>query len=150
MLEYIEIARDKGATPIIATSISRRKTSDASLEKYVAAAKELGEETDVPVLDLYAKTNAYINEVGVEEAKSMFNWVKVHDSRFVDYDGYAKSQYYSATDSDDTHININGADLISQYATEEMARIGMPLAEKVNDHQAVYPLPSYTTATSVE
>ncbi len=150
MLEYIEIARDKGATPIIATSISRRKTSDTSLEKYVAAAKELGEETDVPVLDLYAKTNAYINEVGVEEAKSMFNWVKVHDSRFVDYEGYVKSQYYNATDSDDTHININGADLISQYATEEMARIGMPLAEKVNDHKAVYPLPSYTTATSVE
>lgn len=150
MLEYINIAKDKGAHPILATSISRRKFSDSSLEKYVNATKELGDELHIPVLDLYAKTNAYINEVGLEEAKSMFNWVKVKDSRFIDYPGYSKSQYYSATDADDTHININGADLISQYATEEMARLNMPLADKVNDHKAVYPLPSYTTATTVE
>lgn len=159
MLEYINIAKDKGAHPILATSISRRNLKDTSLEQYVNAAKELGEELNIPVLDLYAKTKAYINEVGLEEAKSMFNWVRLKDSRFIDYPGFAKSQYYNTqsakaeagiSDTDDTHININGAELISQYATEEMARLGMPLADKVNDHKAIYPLPSYTTATTVE
>ncbi|MDO5398370.1 MAG: rhamnogalacturonan acetylesterase [bacterium] len=159
MLEYINIAKDKGAHPILATSISRRNIKDASLEQYVNAAKELGEELHIPVLDLYAKTKAYINEVGIEEAKSMFNWVKLKDSRFIDYPGFEKSQYYNTqsekaetgiSDTDDTHININGAELISQYATEEMARLGIPLADKVNDHKAVYPLPSYTTATTAE
>lgn len=151
MLEYINMAKDKGAYPILATSISRRNLKDTSLEQYVNAAKELGEELHIPVLDLYAKTKAYINDVGIEEAKSMFNWVKLKDSRFIDYPGYVNSDYYTKQeDTDDTHINIYGADLVSQYATEEMARLGMPLAGKVNDHKAIYPLPSYTTATTIE
>lgn len=150
MLEYVNLAKDKGAKPILATSISRRNLKDTSLEQYVNATKELGDEIHIPVLDLYAKTKAYINEVGLDEAKSMFNHVKIKDSRFVGYAGYVNSQYYAKEDTDDTHINIYGADLISQYAVEEMARLGMPLAEKVNDYKAQYPLPSYTTAVTVE
>lgn len=150
MLEYVNLAKDKGAKPILATSISRRNLKDTSLEQYVNATKELGDELHIPVLDLYAKTKEYINEVGIDEAKSMFNHVKIKDSRFVGYSGYVNSQYYAKEDTDDTHINIYGADLISQYATEEMSRLGMPLAEKVNEYKAQYPLPSYTTATTVE
>ena len=150
MLEYVNLAKDKGAKPILATSISRRNLKDTSLEQYVNATKELGDELHIPVLDLYAKTKAYINEVGLDEAKSMFNHVKIKDSRFVGYSGYVNSRYYAKEDTDDTHINIYGADLISQYATEEMSRLGMPLADKVNEYKAQYPLPSYTTAVTVE
>lgn len=150
MYEYIELARDKGANPILATSISRRQTSDSSLEQYVKATKELGEELDIPVLDLYGCTNSYINNVGVEEAKSMFNYVKVNDSRFINDPEYAASTYKTTADADNTHINKYGADIISQWATEEMKRLGMPLAEKVNDYKAVYPLPSYNEAVSAE
>lgn len=150
MYEYIELARDKGAIPILATSISRRQTSDTSLELYVKATKELGEEVNVPVLDLYKRTNEYINTVGTEEAKSMFNYVKINDSRFINDPEYASSSYKTAADSDNTHINKYGADIISQWAAEEMKELAMPLAQKVNDYQAVYPLPSYAEATSVE
>lgn len=150
LMDYISMAKDKGANPILATSISRRNLKDATLELYVNAAKELGEELHIPVLDLYAKTKEYINEVGLEEAKSMFNYVKIKDSRFINDAAYASSQYYSSTDTDNAHINIYGADLISQYATEEMKKLSLPLADKVNDYKAVYPLPSYTSAVTVE
>ena len=57
---------------ILATSVSRRKLSDESLEEYVNAAKELGKELNIPVLDVYKRTNDWINEVGLEEAKSLY------------------------------------------------------------------------------
>lgn len=150
MLEYIELARDKGANPIIATSISRCKLSDSSLESYVKAAKELGEETDTPVIDLYARTNGWINEVGVDEAKSMFNFVKINDSRFINDSAFASSSYKNEGSSDSTHLNVYGADLISQWACEELLKIAHPLSGKVNEYRATYPLPSYGAAYSAE
>lgn len=150
MMDYINIAKEKGAKPILATSISRRNLKDDTLELYVNAAKELGNELHIPVLDLYGKTKEYINEVGVEEAKSMFNHVKIKDSRFINDTAFINSGYYLKGDTDDTHINLYGADLISQYATEEVQRLALPLADKINNHKAVYPLPSYTEAVTVE
>ncbi|MBQ3425679.1 MAG: hypothetical protein IJH37_00865 [Clostridia bacterium] len=150
MLEYIEIARDKGAYPILVTSISRRQTSDASLERYVKAAKELGDEVGVPVIDLYARTNGYINNVGTEAAKDMFNYVKIRDSRFYNHSGFASSGFFSAGTTDNTHINIYGADIIAEWATEEMISLCIPLSDRVNDYKAVFPLPSYAAAETMD
>ena len=150
MNEYVTLAREKGAIPIIATSISRRKTSDSGLEAYVNAAKELAEAVNAPCIDLYAKTNSWINEVGTEQAKDMFNYVKPKDSRFTEYSGFANSGFYAEGTTDDTHINIYGADLIAQWAAESIKNLGIPVSQTINDYQAVYPLPSYAEATSAE
>ena len=150
MNEYVTLAREKGAIPIIATSISRRKTSDSGLEAYVNAAKELAEAVNAPCIDLYAQTNSWINEVGTEQAKDMFNYVKPKDSRFTEYSGFANSGFYAEGTTDDTHINIYGADLIAQWAAESIKNLGIPVSQKINDYQAEYPLPSYAEATSAE
>lgn len=149
MYEYIELARDKGAIPVIATSISRRSLSDSTLEKYVSAAKELAKELDVPCIDLYAATNGYINEVGEEAAKDMFNYVKPYDSRFISYAGFANSGFYTTGTTDNTHINIYGADIISQWTADAMKNMGLHITKKMNDYRAVYPLPSYAAAESI-
>lgn len=122
---YISIARDAGAAPIIATSISRRKLSDESLEEYVNAAKELGAELGVPVLDIYKRTNDWINEVGLEEAKSMYKIIKPHDERFMYNPEFLNSQFYECGDSDDTHLNIFGADQVANWVLDEI-RIKVP------------------------
>lgn len=145
MLEYVELAWEKGAHPILATSISRRKTSDASLEAYVNATRELANELSIPCIDLYARTNGWINEVGAENAKDMFNYVKKDDPRFMGYANFKLSEFYGKDSTDDTHINIYGADLISQWAADELKEMGVPLAAKMNAHRATYPLPSYAT-----
>ncbi len=146
---YINMALDKGAKPILTTSISRRKTSDSGLEQYVNATKELGKELGLPVVDLYSKVVGYNTKVGVESAKDIYNYVKPHDSRFVNVPGmeFTKSQYYAAGTTDDTHINYFGAQLISQWFCDELERIGHPLTTKRNEHTtAEADVPSYADA----
>lgn len=146
MLEYIQLAWEKGAKPVVATSISRRKLSDAELEKYVLAARTVSATTCTPCIDLYGITNAWINQVGVDAAQDMFNCVKPHDSRFVGYAPFAGSEFYEKGSTDDTHLNLYGADLIAQWFVDLMAEQGLPLAAKVNDRRAAA-LPSYAQAT---
>ena len=150
MNEYVQLAREKGAHPIIATSISRLKLSDTSLEEYVNAAKELAAEVNAPCIDLYARTNAWINEVGTETGKDMFNHVKAKDSRFIDYPNFNKSGFYAAGTTDNTHLNIYGADIIAQWAAEELKAMGVAVSQKASDYKAVFPLPSYAEATTAE
>ena len=148
---YINVALDKGANPIITTSISRRKEHDAGLEAYVNAAKELGYELGLPVVDLYSKVNGYINEVGEDKAIDLYNFVKPKDSRFVDLKAgeFTKSTFYAAGTTDNTHINYFGAQMISQWFCDELERIGHPLTEKRNSHTTkIEDIPSYADATS--
>lgn len=149
MYEYVRLAWDVGAHPILATSISRRSLSDSGLEQYVKDTRELAQELSIPCIDLYAKTNGWINEVGLNAACDMFNYVKPKDSRFVGYANFAKSSFYEQGTTDNTHININGADLIAQWAADSMKDMGIPVTQKMSTHRATYPLPSYADATSV-
>lgn len=156
MLEYVELAWERGARPIIATSISRRRltdnkndpTGDPGLEWYAQAAKELAAECNIPCIDLYKKTNGWINEVDLEDAKDMFNWVKPYDSRYVGDSAFKSSTYYKDGYEDNTHLNIYGANLIAQWAADEMKEIGIPIGQKRNTKIADS-LPSYADATSV-
>ena len=148
---YVKLALDKGAYPIITTSISRRKTSDTSLEAYVNAAKELGQELGLPVVDLYSKVVSYISEVGTEQAKDIYNYVHPKDPRFMDLPegDFTKSTYYSTGTTDDTHINIFGAKMISQWFCDELVRISHPLTSKRNSvTMSVADIPSYAEAAT--
>ncbi len=148
---YVNVALDKGAYPILTTSISRRRTSDSSLEQYVNATKELGKELGLPVVDLYGKVVGYNNKVGVEKAKDIYNYVKAHDSRFLNVAAgeFTKSQYYAAGTTDDTHINYFGAQLISQWFCDELTRLGHSLTGKRNTHTMTEAeVPSYADATA--
>lgn len=160
MFEYVQLAWSVGAHPILATSISRRSESDSGLEAYVKDTRSLAQELSLPCVDLYARTNGWINQsdIGKEKAKDLYNWVKKHDSRFINDADYKKSSYYEPKDSkgnptdhheDNTHLNKYGADLVAQWSTDEMKDLGMPLAQKLSNYHAVYPLPSYADATSV-
>lgn len=166
---YVKPALDKGAYPLITTSISRNRLSDAGLEAYVNAAKELAQELGLPYIDLYAKTNGYINKVGTEKAYDVFAYIKSNDSRFVkgaplpesfknslgkstiDQIGdFANSQYVSGG-TDNTHIQYYGAQMISQWACDELEAIGHPLTSKRSVHvMTLDDLPSYADATSVK
>lgn len=149
---YVKPALEKGAYPLITTSISRNKLSDAGHEAYVNAAKDLAQELGLPYIDLYAKTNKYINDVGTEKSKDIFAFINNNDSRFVkgtslpesfknslgkstiDQIGdFANSQYKSGG-SDNTHIQYYGAQMISQWWCDEIETIGHPLTGKRSIH----------------
>lgn len=123
---YIKIAKKAGATPVLATSISRRKLSDPSLEEYANATIELGAELNIPVLDMYKRSSNWINQVGLEQSKEIYKIIKPHDERFMYNPEFKNSQYYETGDNDDTHLNIFGADKVARWVMKE-------ITEKVPD-----------------
>lgn len=75
---YVEEMRQKGAIPVIVTPIARNtwKGSDGSyndlLIDYANACKKIGEELNVPVLDLHKKSKDFILSEGLESSKRYF------------------------------------------------------------------------------
>ena len=116
--EFINIARHNGAAPILATSISRNRASDASLEEYVNAVRQVADEQVVTLMDLYDATNRYINSIGTAAATEMFMNISKQDERFIDDIRYEGSEFYDKYTQDNTHLNINGALIIAEMAAD--------------------------------
>ena len=114
---YVDAARDKGAIPVFATSIYRRrfttttvdgvtKTVSADTQQgYPEEMKAFAETVNVPVLDLHSKTGLWLTQLG--EA--------------------ASAKYYMAHAGDNTHLTYYGALELNRMAKEEMVRLGLPL-----------------------
>jgi fibronectin type 3 domain-containing protein len=125
---YIAGAVEKGAIPVLVTPVSRRSFNaetgqfNTSFPEYVQKVYELHEETGVAMVDLSASSRAYLNEIGPEEAKSVFLHVPagVYPNR---PNGTA----------DDTHFQEYGAIQMARLVAEETATLGLPLSEHVVD-----------------
>ncbi|MDN3496967.1 fibronectin type III domain-containing protein [Planococcus sp. APC 4015] len=125
---YVEGARQRGATPIIVTPVSRRSFDAAtgqfnvSFPEYVAKATELAVEEDVLLVDLSASSRAYLNEIGPEAAKAVFLHVDpgVFPGR-------------PAGTIDDTHFQDYGAIQMARLIAQDVAELDDPLAAKVID-----------------
>ena len=113
---YIKLAEEAGATPILCTPIVRYsstaaytgdKIHDTDKGDYAEAIKTLGEATDTTVIDLTTITlNLYKQD---NEAAAMFH---AHTS----YDGEKPNE--TPAGRDDTHINLYGAKMVAyQLAT---------------------------------
>ncbi|MFJ9149251.1 rhamnogalacturonan acetylesterase [Streptomyces sp. NPDC102270] len=104
---YIDGARAKGARPVLATPVERRKF-DASGNalpthgEYPAAMRALAEEERVALLDIQALSLALWQRLGVEETKKYFNW--------------------TATEQDNTHFNPPGAIAVARLVARELLR----------------------------
>ncbi|WP_199039006.1 rhamnogalacturonan lyase family protein [Glycomyces salinus] len=126
--DYIQGALDKGAIPVLVTPVSRRSFDadtgefDVSFPEYVEKVRELHEETGTAMVDLSASSRAYLDQIGPEEAKSVFLHVPagVYPNR---PDGTA----------DDTHFQEYGAIQMARLVAEETATLDEPLADHVVD-----------------
>lgn len=91
---YVDGARARGARPVLATSVERRKfdadgNAVATHGDYPASMRVLAAEEQVTLLDIQALSLALWQRLGVEETKKYFNW--------------------TATEQDNTHFNPPGA-----------------------------------------
>ncbi|QJR82813.1 rhamnogalacturonan acetylesterase [Alteromonas pelagimontana] len=122
---YIEEARTKGATPMLASSICRRHfSSDGKLERtlleYAAAAKKVAKAEDVAFFPLNEKTCALLAETGDEESQKFFLQVPP--------DLYTR---YPEGKIDNTHLNVIGASKVAQLFVRELKAQNHPLANYV-------------------
>lgn len=74
LVKFVEEARAIPATPILVTSLSRRRFSTSTgkvnenLADVTAAAKEAAKRTGAKIIDLNAASTAYLNAIGADKA----------------------------------------------------------------------------------
>jgi lysophospholipase L1-like esterase len=105
--QYVDGARARGARPVLATSVERRRFDAGGKAvpthgDYPAAMRALAKEERVALLDLQALSLALWQRLGVEETKTYFNW--------------------TATEQDNTHFNPPGAIAVARLVTQELLR----------------------------
>ena len=90
LVKFADEARGVGATPIIVTSISRRKYSNGKVKEdladVTAAAKEAATKSKADIIDLNAASTKYLNSIGVDNATT-----------------------YNLNPTDFTHLNAQGS-----------------------------------------
>lgn len=125
---YVEGARQRGATPVLVTPVSRRSFNaetgkfNVSFPDYVAKMTELAVEENVDLVDLSASSRAYLDQIGPESAKAVFLHVDpgVFPNR-------------PAGTVDDTHFQEYGAIQMARLVAQGVADLDDPLAAKVAD-----------------
>ncbi|MBR1443910.1 MAG: hypothetical protein IJ583_10315 [Firmicutes bacterium] len=129
---YIKVAQDVGATPILATPIVRRPTTVSSFGNnnlhitsgnadyaggdYPKAIRELGEELGLTVIDNTDITHRLYVRCGDEVTPYFHSWSRS-----------------SATSCDNTHVNNYGANVVSYLMTRWIKLSDSPLKEYVKD-----------------
>lgn len=119
--KFINETREKGATPILCTSIIRRHFNDDGTLKnthgdYLAAVKQVAEKNEVYFIDMEAKTKKLVEEMGPEKSKQLF----LHFESGI-YPQRPKEV------TDDTHLSQFGAFTIAGLAVEGMKEQDIPL-----------------------
>ncbi|MGW8702328.1 rhamnogalacturonan acetylesterase [Streptomyces eurythermus] len=104
---YLDGARSRGARPVLATSVERRRfgadgTAQPTHGDYPAAVRALAGAERVPLLDIQALSLALWQRLGAEETKTYFNW--------------------TATEQDNTHFNPPGAIAVARLVARELLR----------------------------
>lgn len=118
---YVDEARQKGAHPILATPIVRRRFDGEGKwfdthGDYPEAVRTVAKETNTPLLELHMRTQELVIRYGEARSKSLFLWID-------------KDLFPSLPEAkkDDTHLSAEGASRVCEMAIEEMRRLQLPL-----------------------
>lgn len=122
---FVNAARNKKAYPVLITPLTRRCYRDADAEftheKYANAMKRAAKQLGVPLIDLCAKSEAVVNEMG-ERSVEYF----MHIPAGV-YAGYPDGL------SDNTHLRYGGAVAFANLIAEELLALGGVYADLLVD-----------------
>lgn len=109
---FVRAAKDRGAYPVLITPISRRLFDEkgnflpGSHGAYPAAVKSVAAEMGIPVIDLTAVTEDYLEKLGDEPSKPLFMWPK-----------------------DNTHLKPEGAVKMAGFLAAGLEALGSPYRE---------------------
>jgi lysophospholipase L1-like esterase len=125
LLRFVEDTRDKGATPILLSSIVRRKFNEfGTLEDthglYPLVTRQVASDHEVTFIDHLSMTEAFVSSLGDEPSKEYYVWVEA-------------GQYEKLPDGkqDDTHLSVKGATQYARFVAEAIRDSDLPLQEYV-------------------
>lgn len=121
--QYINGAREKGAHPVLLTSVHRRRfDSGGNLEntlgEYPVAMIQLADRLEVPLIDLWSKTKQLYQSLGVEESKQLFTI----------FPPYTQPNYPDGIE-DNTHFCVQGALEVAKLVGEGIKELHLPIEE---------------------
>lgn len=136
--KYIDMALEKEALPILATSITRRSdlTDNDSIERLRAVTRTLATEYGIPCIDMGTYTKKLCNELGKEKSKFLYMFLDIADPRYSEDD--IKDSKFNENDTfivdgnyeqwvDDTHLNVYGADIYAMYVAQMLKDVDSTL-----------------------
>lgn len=123
LVNYVKEARSKKAIPVLLTPISRRSFKNGILKDshggYPGVTRQVADSLKVPLIDMLAKTEQLLNDLGDEGSIKLFLHV---DSGNVNYPNGKK---------DDTHLSPVGAKQIAGLVVKGIKENKLSIAKSV-------------------
>ena len=125
LTRFINETKSKKATPILLTPVSRRYFDSTGTIKqthpiYSDLVREVAKEQKVAFIDLDKKSQAMYQEMGDENSKLLFLWLKEGE-----HPNYPKGK------QDNTHFNELGARKVAQLVLAELRSLNLELNNRI-------------------
>lgn len=127
LIKFITEAREKGAIPILFSSIARRNFNDKGVltsthGEYPQEARLVAQEYQVPFIDLEYYSEELEKSYGPEKSKELHLHYKP-----------GEVAYYPDGKSDDTHLSKKGAEEISKIVARELKELKPELKKYIRN-----------------
>lgn len=121
LIRFVKESREKGAIPILLTSISRRNFNEKGVlvpthGDYPLETRLVAQEYKVPFIDLEYYTELLEQSYGPEQSKLLHLHFKA-----------GENAYYDKDKADDTHLSVLGAKKIAQIVIDQIKELNDPL-----------------------
>lgn len=125
LIKFVNESREKGAVPVLLTSIARRNFNEKGVlvpthGDYTLETRLTAQEYKVPFIDLEYYTELLEQSYGPEKSKQLHLHFKA-----------GENPYYDKDKADDTHLSLKGAQEIAQIVIKELKKSNDPLLQKI-------------------
>lgn len=119
---FVRETREKGATPILFTSIVRRKFENGFLTdthgNYPLVVRQVAAEMNLPLIDLQMLTAGAVTALGDEASRQIYLWTQ-------------PIERFPEGRKDDTHLSVEGAKLVAKLAAQQLMLLDNSLAKQI-------------------
>jgi len=125
LIRFVTDTREKGATPIIFSSIVRRNFNEKGVlisthGEYTVEARLVAQELNVPFIDMEYYTELLEQSYGPEKSKQLHLHFKA-----------GEIPYYKEDKADDTHLGVKGATEVAKIAVEELKKTKLDIVKYI-------------------
>ena len=127
LIRFVNDTREKGATPIIFSSIVRRNFNENGVlisthGDYTMEARLVAQEYKVPFIDMEYYTELLEMKYGPEKSKELHLHYKPREISF-----------FPEGKEDNTHLNVKGATEVAKIAVNELKKMNLDLVKYIKD-----------------